>query len=128
MIKIVKNEKILNLTQHIANKNQIQDGLIEPETNDKKRILELLIFNKEDINTNTFIEKSIELLKIIKKYNIKYTLIGGLIPFVIYLYKFLSENNIIPVFSFSERKVIETIVDNKTIKSLIFEHKFFYKI
>ena len=114
--------QILNLTQHIATKEQIKEGAIEPEVEDKEIIKGLLTFNKIPCNTEIK-AKATSLAKIAKKYGVPYAMIGGA-PFLMgALERALRAYKITPIYAFSRREVSETTLpDGSVEKKALFKH------
>lgn len=128
-LKTLKSMKILNLTQHDATPNQIEDGVIEPEHNEKESIKRLLTFNvkpeKDDIEARAWLLSDIAL-----RSKCKAVMIGGA-PFLMpELSKCLKERGIRVLFSFSLRKSIEkpNEKDGSVEKVSVFEHIGFVEI
>ena len=102
------SRKILNLTQHVASKEQISAGVFEPA--DKKEIQKFLTF--EELPDRHEIYKRAVRLSLIAEKELKnkgkrYAMIGGA-PFLMStLEDFLRVRNIIPLYAFSRRIVKE---------------------
>ena len=100
-VKITFDTPILNLTGHEATEEQKADGVVEPSVEDKKRIRELLTFQR--IPTSAELnDRAYELAIIADKYQYIYAMIDGAPYMMPALYEALMRNVIHPVFSFSE--------------------------
>jgi hypothetical protein len=118
---------ILNLTQHGASDEQVSEGVIEPKSKDLVR--DILTFNS--IPSVSEIQLRAEkLAKIAQKSGAEAAMIGGA-PYLIggapylmgALEKALKEAGVKPVYSFTERKSVETKnPDGSTTKTAIFQH------
>lgn len=121
--------KILNLTQHEATPNQIEDGVIEPEQDEKDSIRRLLTFNtmpsKEDIDARAWL-----LADIVVRSKCKAAMIGGAPYLMPELSKCLKERDIRVFFSFSLRKSVDkpNEKDGSVEKVSVFEHIGFVEI
>ena len=112
-------KKILNLTQHITTLEQQNDGVFEPKN--KQSVISLLTFHSLP-NEQIILERSNQLTEIVKDHHCDFVMIGGA-PFLMStLEKMLISKNIKPLYSFSERIVIEKTIGNETQKTSIFKH------
>lgn len=112
-----------NLTQHVASKEQITKGVVEPLN--KEEVKKILTFN--DIPYMLEIhDKAKQLVKIAKKEEWEAVMIGGA-PYLMYeLEVRLRAANITPLYAFSKREVVEVKLSNGGIeKKSIFIHKGF---
>lgn len=120
--------KILNLTQHIATKDQQEAGVIEPVN--KQEVKELLTFHtlptkKEIVN------KAIGLVTIAVNSNVEAVMIGGASYLMGTLESIFSiyAPDIKVLHAFSERKVVETLKEDGTVeKSTVFKHTGFIEV
>jgi len=116
---------ILNLTQHFASKEQIEEGVFEPE--DKEKVKKLLTFNelpsKEEIKERARLLTGIAIVEGAEK-----AMIGGAPYLMSSLEKKLKEFDIQPVYAFSKRIVEETEKDGEIIKKSIFKHIGFIEV
>lgn len=114
---------ILNLTQHVATAEQLEAKVFEPRN--KKLISELLTFNS--IPSHASIHSRVKLLlkevgweKEVTDFN--QVLIGGA-PFLMSLLEYeLFQNNFLPLYSFTNRVVKETILNGVVEKTSSFKH------
>ena len=112
--------KILNLTQHNATPDQVAAGVIEPQN--KKAIQALITFltapSKEEMVT-----RAIELACILDQEGCSSCMIGGAPYFQGTLEKVLKEFGFKPLYSFTERKVVETTNEKgEVVKTATFAH------
>jgi hypothetical protein len=125
IIKGIKLEKILNLTQHRATKEQKDAGLIEPMEAAKAEIKTLLTFNEISDCSQIKMKSRARLLTLIareyRKYGIAKILIEGESFFMPVLARALKEEFLIPVYAFSKR--IVTVENGKEVS--YFKHKGF---
>lgn len=120
--------KILNLTQHIATKEQQEAGVIEPIN--KQEVQELLTFHtlptKQEI-TN----KAIALVSIALKSNVEAVMIGGATYLMGTLETMFSiyAPDIQVLHVFTTRTVQETLLPNGTVeKKVLFKHSGFVQV
>jgi len=107
---------ILNLTQHIASQAQEVDGVIEPSTKNKKKIVELITFSS--IADTSAIEQATRiksLISIIREEGCLSIMIGGAPFFMSALELTLVSEGFYPLYAFSQR-VSEEIDGVKTSK------------
>jgi hypothetical protein len=113
---------IFNLTQHIASKEQIAAGVVEPDNAVKAQIRELLTFEKPPSQYGMHARAQL-LAQIVKQHNCPIAMIGGAPYFMAPLEKWLLATNIVSYYSFSERVVIEvTEPDGSVTKKSSFVH------
>jgi len=115
---------ILNLTQHNASQEQIQAGVIEPK--DKKLVQDLLTFSgipgAADMDRRGY-----SLARIAIESGCKTAMIGGAPFFMAPLERQLVANGIQPVYAFSVRESVDTVLENGAIvKKAVFKHLGFY--
>ena len=120
--------KILNLTQHPATHEQVVEGVVEPSPKLKGEIRELLTFNS--LPTMKEIEKRAEALDDIAfHWGAKYVLIGGAPYLMSSLEDELLSDDIIPVYAFSKRESVETVMpDGTVVKKNVFKHLGFIEV
>lgn len=114
---------ILNLTQHFATKEQLEEGVVEPIN--KSLVQDLLTFN--NLPTGSEIQcRAQALANLCKKEGFKTAMIGGA-PFLMEaLSNHLKLRNIKPVYSFSIRTSYDTVQDDGSIRKYSeFTHKGF---
>lgn len=113
---------MINLTQHLATPEQIQEGVIDLGSDFRKALIELLTF--EDISetdVSQMRERAIKIADLVPEFEAS-ALIGGALYFMPYLIKALKENGVVPYYSFTKRDTIEKIVNGTVIKTAIFKH------
>lgn len=95
-----------NLTQHVASKEQIAEGVVEPSN--KQLVKKILTFNALPYVLEIH-DKAKNLVEIAKSEGWKAVMIGGA-PYLMYdLEVCLRAENITPLYAFSKREVIEVI-------------------
>lgn len=119
-------KKIVNLTMHNATDSQIKDGVFEPSN--KEKVKEALLFKglptKEEIT-----EKAKQLTDVAISENATHAMIGGAPYLMGALEQELHERDITPLYSFTERKSVETQNGDGTVtKTNIFEHIGFVEV
>lgn len=112
----MKDQTIINLTQHEASNGQLADGVFEPMTKYKEKIKELLTFNEPP--TKEEIKERAELLADEAAF-CSQAMIDGPLWLMGPLAKALKERAVVPLFAFSERVVIEKM-DGKKVS--VFKH------
>jgi len=118
-------ENILNLTQHSPTKEQIEDGVFEPEYKDKVR--ELLTFNNIP-SKNEIKERARLLTGIAISEGVDEVMIGGAPYLMGALELELKSYNIKPLYSFTKREVIEVQKGDEVIKQSAFKHIGFVEV
>lgn len=114
------SDKILNLTQHAATVEQIAAGVVEPE--DKDLVKSNLDFNTIPTRTD-MVWRAIELVNLAKKFGYTKVMIGGAPFFMGTLEAYLIDNDIQPMYAFSERVSEEEIqIDGSVKKVSKFKH------
>jgi len=119
---------ILNLTQHPATSDQIEDGVVEPSAEDKKVIQTILTF--EEIPSAVEIHgRATDLALIAERYKVAYAMIGGA-PFLMSdLERTLVQLGIGPLYAFSKRTCIETPQAGGSVsKQQVFKHIGFVRV
>jgi hypothetical protein len=125
-----EDRPILNLTQHVATKSQLEAGLIEPSSEEKQAIKVHLTIN--DVNTEKELEKQIllkaswlaKLIYNCQRLNgINDFLVGGHPKLLLQLAKNLKYSEADLWMSHSDRIVIE----ENGVKKSEFKHLFFYR-
>lgn len=114
---------ILNLTQHKATQDQIDQGVVDFDDETRAKISQLLTFD-EMPDRNEMIERAYKLVTILrlKNHNECKVMIGGAPFFMPILEHALYMNEFNPVFAFSKRVSVEKEVDGKIIKTNEFKH------
>ena len=116
-------EKILNLTQHAATKEQLEAGVIEPE--DKARVQGLLTFDSLP-SPKEIQERANALAKIAKEAGVEAVMIGGAPYLMGPLEIALRLEGITPLYAYSKRvSVDEPQADGSVIKKMVFRHEGF---
>ena len=116
----IQMHRILNLTQHAATPAQVEAGVIEPE--DKRAVQELLTFVGIPTWDEVF-ERARELAHLCDEANVTYAMIGGAPYLMGPLHTNLVSIGIIPLYSFTERRSVETVQPDGTVtKTAVFEH------
>lgn len=118
--------KIVNLTQHLATKDQISDGVIEPFN--KEAVQEALTF--ELLPTlETINERAITLARIAIDSGCKKAMIGGAPYLMSVLERVLLDKDIIPVYSFTVRQSVEIHDNDGNVKKTnVFKHVGFVEV
>lgn len=118
---------MLNLTQHMATPDQIEDGVFEPSPEMKKKICDLLTF--DDIPSEGDIcERASQLAQLVSETGQAKVMIGGAPYLMGALERSLVLKGIIPFYSFSVRKSEETTMPNGDVKKTnVFKHVGFIK-
>ena len=112
--------KILNLTQHTATQEQVAQGVYEPQN--KKAIQALITFIKAP-SKEEMIDRAIQLACIMDAEGATSCMIGGAPYFQGTLERVLKEFGFQPLYSFTERKVVETTNEKgEVVKTAIFSH------
>ena len=112
--------KILNLTQHNATPDQVAAGVIEPRN--KKEVQDLLTFTGIPTQRDILI-RARALMEIAVTEEVTATMIGGAPYLMAALEVALVETGIKPVYSFSERRSVETHQpDGSVTKTNVFVH------
>ena len=121
-------EKILNLTQHLATPEQVAQGVVDLSEQDRKALVSAITF--EELPDVAIIEnRAKKVCDIAVKYGIKNVMIGGAPFFMSTLEKALKSDNMVPVYAFSKRIVVEKQQsDGTVIKTAIFKHEGFIKV
>lgn len=112
--------KIINLTQHNATPEQVAQGVVEPEN--KKEVQDLITFKNIPRKRDIAI-RAMSLTNIALTEGATSVMIGGAPYLMGVLERTLLENGIQPLYSFSERRSIETHQpDGSVTKTNVFVH------
>lgn len=113
--------RILNLTQHVDTAPQLAAGVVEPDAETKGRIRELLTFTEIPSAGNIELRAGL-LAKAAEGYDA--AMVGGAPYLMPALARHLSECNVKPLCSFTERKSVErpNEKDGSVEKVSVFEH------
>ena len=111
---------ILNLTQHEATQEQLQDGVVEPSN--KEMIKKLLTF--EELPTSGILKTRAETIAMYAaSTGHKSAMIGGAPYFMSYLEQALFAAGVRPLYAFSVRESVEiNQTDGSMKKSVVFRH------
>ena len=119
---------ILNLTQHNATLEQAFCGVIEPKDDDKKMVQDLLTFGTMP-DLKEIVERAEKLADFAKRTGASSALIGGAPYLMSALERELKEQEVQPLYSFSERvSKEETLSDGSVKKTNVFVHKGFVEV
>lgn len=120
--------RILNLTQHQATQDQIENGVIDLDVSAKEWLTSMLNFDTlptaEDIEHRaSAIARNTRMLGYNK------AMIGGALWLMSSLEKHLKINNIQPLYAFSIRESVETVNDDGSVtKKNVFKHIGFIEV
>lgn len=114
---------ILNLTQHKATQDQIDQGVVDFDDETRAEISKLLTFDKLP-DHHEMIKRACDLVTILRlKNHIRCeVMIGGAPFFMSTLERALYMNEFDPVFAFSKRVSVEKEVNGKIVKTNEFKH------
>ena len=118
---------ILNLTQHNATPEQIDAGVIElqPEV---KQVLKGLLDFQELPTSEEVVLRAIAITKIAKEHGASTAMIGGA-PFLMsVLEDILRNNDVVPLYAFSQRISVEKLIDGTVVKTSEFKHVGFVEV
>ena len=116
---------IVNLTQHAASAEQIEEGVIDMVGKDLESLKALLTF--QDIPSAAEIDRRAQEITRLAKDALfgqpeKKAMIGGALWLMAPLSFYLKSSGINPVFAFSKRESVEKVIDGKTVKTNVFKH------
>jgi len=114
--------KILNLTQHTATKEQVEVGVVEPQ--DKAAVQELLTFDSIP-SRDEMVERARKLGNIVVDSGCSKAMIGGAPYFMGVLEAYLYHFGVKSLYAFSKRVSVETVVDGVVTKTNVFKHQGF---
>ena len=121
-----EDKKIFNLTQHVASQEQKEEGVIEPENDNKTVIKALLTFDTKP-SEYELQQTAKEIISIVPK-ECDSVMIGGAPYFLPYLSKEAAKKGFEVLHSFTERVSVEkTNADGTVEKTSVFQHKGFVK-
>lgn len=115
LISMKNKDMILNLTQHYATVEQVNAGVIEPE--DKDLVKDILEFKTIPTKTD-MVWRAIDLVNLVKKSGCTKVMIGGAPFFMCTLEAYLIDNDILPMYAFSERVSSEEVLPDGSIKKV----------
>lgn len=111
-------KKIINLTQHLATNEQVNEGVVEPEN--KQHIKELLTF-EEPPSADEICDRAEEIACYARGY--KAAMIGGAGFLISALEDELNCRGVKILHSFSQRVVVERVLCDGTVKKVsTFKH------
>jgi hypothetical protein len=119
--KIVNNKVIINLTQHAASAEQVEDGVVEP-TN-KAAVQSAITFDAIP-TVEEMAQRAGFLANIAKESGAKKAMIGGAPFFMSALERALIGSGITPVYAFSIRESVE----KDGVKTSVFKHAGFVEV
>ena len=98
--------RVLNLTQHVVTKDQIDAGVFEPDEETKNKLKKLLTF--EDIPSYAEMkDRAAHIANIAKSFDVKYAMIGGAPYFMHDLEEALKTRFISPLHAFTKRESVD---------------------
>ena len=121
------NQYTLNLTQHLATPEQIEQGVVDLPTNSRKNLIELLTFNEIPSSKEMFDRASkIAMIADLVNYDGSFSqaMIGGA-PYFMHALGFALADPVIgltPVYAFTQRVSVEEVVNGEVIKTSKFMH------
>lgn len=135
-----KFKRVLNLTQHVATQPQIDEGVIEPRTEVKEFIKELLSF--DDIPSQKELEdRSHDLSLLAAMYDLyecddtdlelypDAVMLGGAPFFMGVLERWCMSQGLVVLYAFSQRESVDEVMpDGSVVKKAIFTHKGFVQV
>lgn len=117
---------MLNITQHTATAEQLQDGVVEPSQEIKAQIQKLITFDKTVMSEPEQIwNRAKALVALVKREypEIHKVMIGGALYFMPALTREFKEHGYEVFFSYSDRVSQETHnPDGSVTKTLVFKH------
>ena len=118
---------IINLTQHKATNDQLNDGVVDLPEHLHTKLVQLITFN--DIpQPNEMIKRANAIVELVKEFddNQDFAMIGGAPFFMSILEETLNDAAIQPLYAFSKRiSVEETQLDGTVSKKVVFKHEGF---
>lgn len=120
--------KILNLTQHLATKEQVAQGVINLEGKDLEIIKNMLTFTtlptKEELN-----DRANLIVLIVSKYDVEACMLGGAPYFMGKLERKLKNFGYRTLYAYSERVSVEEMLpDGDVVKHNVFRHMGFVEV
>lgn len=113
--------KIVNLTQHQATGDQIADGVFDLDAADAILLKSILTFN-EIPSKSEMTDRAVKIADLSKKYNPTHAMIGGAPYFMNYMEEILRGAGIHPIYSFSKRVSVDSMINGVVEKTSIFKH------
>lgn len=120
--------KILNLTQHQATQDQIENGVVDLDINTKEWLTSMLTF--DTLPTTEDIEyRASAIARNARMLGYNKAMVGGALWLMSSLEKHLKINNIQPMYAFSVRESIEVVNDDGSVtKKNVFKHTGFVEV
>jgi hypothetical protein len=109
--------KIVNLTQHAATPSQIEEGVFDLPDAKRAVLIKLLTFDALPTERE-ILERAAAITDIAIAVGASNAILGGALWLMAPLADALRNECIIPYFSFSERKVTETVLPDGTTKKI----------
>lgn len=117
---------IINLTQHKATQEQVEQGVVDLPDDLRLEVVSLLTFDKLP-SLGERINSAKKIASIAREAGAKKALIGGAPWFMNNLEKELHRKDIDSLYAFSERKSSERLIGGEVVKTTTFVHKGFIK-
>lgn len=116
---------IINLTQHAASAEQLEEGVTDMVGKDLESLKALLTF--QELPSAAEIDRRAQEITRLAKDALfgqpeRSAMIGGALWLMVPLSFYLKSAGIKPVFAFSKRESVERVIDGKTIKTAVFKH------
>lgn len=123
----MKQRKIYNFTQHHSTPEQVKDGVVDLDEENRKKLIKLLTFD-ELPTLDILTRRALDIADLATKIGAEIVLIGG-VPFLMsHLEAALTLMSIKYVYSFSKRQSVEEEQkDGSVIKKTVFRHEGFVK-
>lgn len=120
--------KLINLTQHKINKEQVDDllahGIEVIDCEPQPHVQANITFN--DLPSSELLRKrAFVVAEIANLQGANYALVGGAGYFMRHLEDELLARGIVPLHAFTMREVVEIVKDGETVKTAVFKHKGF---
>lgn len=115
---------ILNLTQHAATPEQIADGVVDMNAEDRLHLADLLTFEEPPAG-GALIFRAVEIMTMAVKYAPagECVMLGGAPYFMPVLDAMSRQFGFKPVYAFSKRESIENVMpDGSVVKRAVFRH------
>ena len=119
---------ILNLTQHAPTPEQVEAGVVELPP-DLKQILKGLLDFSEIPSKQDVVTRAVAITSIAKEYGASHVMIGGAPYLMGALEAVLKDNDIKPLYAFSQRVSVEKVgPDGTLVKTSEFKHIGFVEV
>lgn len=114
--------KILNLTQHNATPEQVEQGVFDMEANLAADVRGMLTFNSVP-STEELFRRANSIAQIAEEEGAKYAMIGGAPYFMAPLEGALLSHGITPLYAFSLRESKDVHLEDGSVKkTMVFRH------